>query len=307
MKHLSALVVFLGASSGGWPCCAVSPGEKVVFAGQTNLVIWDAATKTEHFIRDARFAAKTRHFGFIAPSPSEPELVEVDPEAFEVLSRLEPIPAERAGDAAKSASAGSEVEVVKEQDVAGYRAAVLKATDARALSTWLRSNGYRSTPGVEAWLKPYVAKGWYLTAFKVKNDAAVSSTGTVRMTFKADRPFNPYAVPSDNVPTNKQAGLKLFFVSTGRFKASLAEKPWKAPAWEADVPAKWTNELQGLLKLKSLPGNLHVATYHDFDFPSSGSEDLFFDPVSTTYNQGLVVGILAGLAASYGLARLYKR
>ena len=36
-------------------CCAVSSGKPVVNADQSVIIIWDAATKTQHFIRRASF------------------------------------------------------------------------------------------------------------------------------------------------------------------------------------------------------------------------------------------------------------
>src|SRR5262245_43952479 len=58
-------------------CCPVGPiGKPVVNADQTVLIIWDAATKTEHFIRRASFKSQADDFGFLIPTPDRPELSE---------------------------------------------------------------------------------------------------------------------------------------------------------------------------------------------------------------------------------------
>ena len=69
-------------------CCpAPRRGQPVVNADQTVILIWDAATKTEHFIRQASFKSEAEDFGFLVPSPSRPELDESGNEAFGFLSR----------------------------------------------------------------------------------------------------------------------------------------------------------------------------------------------------------------------------
>src|SRR4051794_6379519 len=70
-------------------CCPAPPsGKPVVNADQTVILIWDAAKKTQHFIRKASFKSDADDFGFLVPSPSRPELNESGNEAFAVLSRL---------------------------------------------------------------------------------------------------------------------------------------------------------------------------------------------------------------------------
>lgn len=55
-------------------CCPAGPrGKPVVNADQTVIMIWDAAAKTQHFIRRASFKTELDDFGFIVPSPTQPE------------------------------------------------------------------------------------------------------------------------------------------------------------------------------------------------------------------------------------------
>ena len=53
-------------------CCPAPPsGKPVVNADQTVILIWDPATKTEHFIRKATFKSEADDFGFLIPSPTQ--------------------------------------------------------------------------------------------------------------------------------------------------------------------------------------------------------------------------------------------
>src|SRR5216684_4415721 len=70
-------------------CCPAGPrGMPVVNADQTVIIIWDAAAKTQHFIRQASFKSEADDFGFLVPSPSQPELEESGNEAFGFLMKL---------------------------------------------------------------------------------------------------------------------------------------------------------------------------------------------------------------------------
>src|SRR5262245_5903949 len=60
----------------------------VVNADQTVLMIWDEATKTQHFIRQASFKSDADDFGFLIPTPAQPDLQESGSEAFKTLARI---------------------------------------------------------------------------------------------------------------------------------------------------------------------------------------------------------------------------
>src|SRR5579862_8909895 len=73
-------------------CSGVGPpGKPVVFGDQTNIIIWDEAHQTEHFIRNANFRSGADNFGFIAPTPGKPELHEASTKAFYTLASLAPV------------------------------------------------------------------------------------------------------------------------------------------------------------------------------------------------------------------------
>ena len=70
-------------------CCpAPRFGNWAVNADQTVIMLWDPVAKIQHFIRKAKFQADDKDFGFIIPSPAQPELSESGNEAFNVLHNI---------------------------------------------------------------------------------------------------------------------------------------------------------------------------------------------------------------------------
>jgi len=248
-----------------------------VNADQTVLIIWDAATKTQHFIRQASFKAEAEDFGFIVPSPSQPELEESGNAAFPYLRKLaEPeikkVPrptgmscgcssAPMANVAGKSA----EVAVLAEKQVAGFDAVVLEAMAADALVGWLKDHGYAFSPEIEAWAKPYVEAGWKFTALKVakpkddqKQNAVAASA--LRMSFKTERPLFPYREPDPQKAAAtlaaRQRLLRIYFVGEHRYRGELTpDQPWSGTvAWSDKLSAEDRSKLLELLNLPATTG-----------------------------------------------------
>src|SRR6266478_1701884 len=85
----TALVVLVHWESPVPACCPAPPsGKPVMNADQTVVILWDAATKTEHFIRQASFQSEADDFGFLVPTPTQPELAESGNEAFPYLLEM---------------------------------------------------------------------------------------------------------------------------------------------------------------------------------------------------------------------------
>src|SRR5262245_59879297 len=89
-SSLVAVVMAVLLSGTRMPACcpAPPPGKPVVNADQTVIILWDAASRTQHFIRKASFQSEADDFGFIVPSPSQPELEESGSDAFPYLQKL---------------------------------------------------------------------------------------------------------------------------------------------------------------------------------------------------------------------------
>jgi hypothetical protein len=258
-------------------CCAVSRiGKPVVNADQSVIIIWDAQTKTQHFIRRASFKSDADDFGFLVPSPTQPDLSESGNEAFPYLAQLtapetktRPAPPSFGCAAALPRDSGPatglwSVKVLEEKTVAGFDAAVLETKSATALVQWLKQHGYAYSPEVEAWAKPYVEKGWKITALKVaKNKESLGksvSAAALRMSFKTDRPLFPYREP-DYKGVNEALGakhrlLRIYFLAEARYQGELTkEQPWTGKTvWAGKLDAKQRSKVLEHLKLPEATG-----------------------------------------------------
>jgi hypothetical protein len=281
------------------PACAPCPppGKPVLNADQTVIIIWDATTKTEHFIRRASFHSEADAFGFVVPTPSEPELSESGNATFPYLQSLtEPerksVP--RPQNVGCSCGEGREsaqprVRVLQEKLVAGFNAAVLEASSSRGLADWLKKNGYALSPEIEAWAKPYVEADWKFTALRIAKSTEQSSNRLVdatalRMTFKTERPLFPYREPevklaNTSVETRKRL-LRIYFLADGRYDGTLST----ADRWTGQVA--WANQLkpeerERTLNLLNLPDSTGPAQWWltEFEDPwpyRKAPSDLYF-------------------------------
>jgi hypothetical protein len=269
----AALLVIFQLALPAPGCCPAPPsGKPVVNADQTVIIIWDAASRTEHFIRQASFKSQADDFGFLVPTPSQPELSESGNEAFPFLGKLtEPerkkVPRPSGGlgcgcskPPARVGAAALGVKVLAEKLVAGLQAVVLEAQSANALVGWLKDHGYAFSPEVEAWAKPYVEAGWKITALRVAKDKDGSSDPTVaasslRLSFKTDRPLFPYREPDPRKPAAALAAqhrlLRIYFLADARYQGELTrEVAWTGQvAWANPLGSPERNRLMELLNL----------------------------------------------------------
>lgn len=281
------VVVALVALSSSRPmpaCCPAPPsGKPVVNADQTVVLIWDSATKTQHFIRRASFQSEADDFGFVVSTPTQPELNESGNDAFPYLQKItEPERQKRhrpSGSIGCGCSAGvvreaksaapPPVRVLQEKVVAGFNAVVLEADTADALVHWLKTNGYAFSPEIQAWAKPYVDARWKFTALKVakaadEKDAKSVSATALRLTFKTDRPLFPYREPN---PEKAAAALgvrnrllRIYFISDTKYEGDFSGNR----GWTGRIV--WAGQLQdkqrlATLELLHLPPNTSPAEW----------------------------------------------
>ena len=295
-------------------CCPVfRDGSPVQIADQKVLLIWDSVTKTEHFIREATFSAdQDSHengFGFLVPSPSVPDIAAADGSIFDILTQqIQPriedairwqtyysaitryflghflLSADRIS---RSVPPTDSVQVIKTVHIGQYEATVLKASDPTELTTWLHDNEYDSRPELTEWSRPYVEKGWMITAFKYSEVAQDIELTAVRLSFKTESPVFPYRVPVDQIEEDKksQSLLRAFVIGPGRATGSFDNKQSNAPWLQGVVQyAKPLTDSQGLLE-NVLRGNhnadwemiqgLWLTAFDDHTWPS-GTKDLLF-------------------------------
>jgi hypothetical protein len=246
----------------------------VVNSDQTVIMIWDAATKTQHFIRKASFQSAADDFGFLVPTPTQPQLEESGNEAFTVLAQLtepphswSPTPVFPLGCAASAPSLGEmpPVRVVEEKLVAGFNAVVLEARSPESLVLWLKEHGYAYSPAVAAWAKPYIEQGWMITALKIAKqpddrEKARVAASSLRLSFKTDRPLFPYREPDSRAFAQelkaKQRTLRIYFFAEARYRGELTrDAAWTGKTvWAGKVSAAKRQEILESLKLPLTTG-----------------------------------------------------
>lgn len=306
--RLAVRVVLAGIlatiSEPGVYACITVPraGDRVHISEESALIVWDAASKTEHFIRRAKFDTKAKDFGFLVPTPTRPSLSEVDDAVFAKLLDLTRPPAryvspeDRAAEKAAAAKAAAEksapvVTVLETKTVAGFDAAVIASNDAHALNAWLKKNAYASSPELTEWLKPYLAGGWIITAFKISNGrpgAGRAVTTAVRMSFKTERPFFPYREPAVRDQTSR--ALELYFLSGERVEGRIGGdsaahtgerpgNPWPGrPLWARPLDRSAGKDLLKRVKLPEdlVPKVIWLTRFLDSSAPRPGTDELYF-------------------------------
>lgn len=281
--------------------CAPAPhaGDDVVIVEESAVIVWDPATKTEHFIRRATFRGKGRDFGFLVPTPAAPTLAAVDDAIFDALearTRRETVHVTRKkidwtplvmlvfGRKGEGMLTGvAPVQVLSTQKVAGYEAVVLAATDAGALQKWLADRDYAATPDLVEWLDVYVRKQWKITAFKIDTSQPeiAARTTAVKMSFTTDRPFFPYREPasqrrlSSNVNTSR--ALAVWVLGPERVRGTVGDaERWPGVLRRSDpLPEPLRAEVMKLANV-TLPPAVRMTAFLDQSAVRPGFDDLFF-------------------------------
>lgn len=241
---LAAAVAAVPSRPAAGCAVAVPPNSQADVSTESALIVWDAKTKTQHFVRTAAFATTSADLGFLVPTPTQPTIEQADPAVYRTLASAtaprtvtivkEVGPNFACGSRSESfATPNAEaraagVDVLEQKKVGDLDVAVLRADDANELRKWLANNGYDARPALTEWLKLYVANKWVVSAFKISADRSVrvppptpatgktpatpnlpagpnASSTTVRMSFAADRPFFPYREPADQRPAAADA------------------------------------------------------------------------------------------------------
>lgn len=283
------LLAVIGAAQPAFPCApAPHAGERVDVVEESAVIVWEPATKMQHFIRRATFRGTAKDFGFLVPTPTAPALAEVDEQIFDVLdaktARQTVHKTRRAIDwtplllysrlKSESATAGRPpVEVLATQKIAGYEAAVLDAIDATALSRWLEEHGYATTPDLTEWLDAYVKQGWKITAFKIDKSADESArTSAVKMSFQTERPFFPYREPASqraNAKYDDVRVLRIWFLGPERVKGVIGANTF----WPGVL--MWSDRVDSVAGL-TISANTRLTAFNDINNVRPGTDDLFF-------------------------------
>jgi hypothetical protein len=184
-------------------CAAVPRHEQNVYTTDEGaLIVWDEKTKTEHFVRRANFRSTGYDFGFLVPTPTQPDLDVADDHLFNELATItqarveyQEVVEERpvqfmpgcglllekraefgAADKSEALPRAGGVDVLEQKRLDDYDVAVLKfrkgdgdtpKSGADQVALWLVNHGYEAPPAIEKWLEKYVKDEWCITAFKI--------------------------------------------------------------------------------------------------------------------------------------------
>jgi hypothetical protein len=251
------------------------------------LIVWDGASGTEDFIREARFSGADNAFAFVVPTPTRPELSKVEV-PFAALRDAYPFdppppppePPEQGGPYGRVGDSGlirlpeiaigthqqavSPVVVVSQQRVGSFTAFVLAASDPGALAHWLNENRFRTTPAARAWLAHYVELGFTFSALRYDPPAKASASmtsETVRFRFKSPVPYYPYMEPARRGPAPETGrALDLWLLSTDDLRpvventvpTELWAAGWVQPFGEGVVRAITAEEARAKLSRSCL-------------------------------------------------------
>ena len=208
LAALAALGCILQASDAGACGVAYPQGSFAKFSEERSLIVWDAAKKTEHFIRALSLKGDPETFGVFIPTPTVPVIAKEKDDVIERVAQLftPPQTAPAGGGligkgAPATTGAPPPVQVMQRTQIGDFEAVTLKAVDANALGDWLSKNKFVDKPTLRTWEKTYLDKKWLITAVR----CTAKGTGdrklevpTMRLSFSIEAPFFPYTeVPTD--------------------------------------------------------------------------------------------------------------
>ncbi|MCF2533743.1 DUF2330 domain-containing protein [Yinghuangia soli] len=224
-------------------CGAMVPGsnQSVQVRSETSAVLWNGTE--EQIIMRLAVSGDATAAAWIMPVPSRAKLALGDEKLFdrleEVVAPVEktrtyfwpregdwPFTGGSDGDGSRSggapgSGAPAPVDVIATGTLGPFEYAQLAATDAAALETWLRTNGFAMPPGLAGSLQPYVAQKWEYVAVRLAPAAAPAGAGAgktatlggelqpLHLTFASDRLVYPMRL-SQRAATPQLLNLYVF-------------------------------------------------------------------------------------------------
>jgi hypothetical protein len=232
------------------PACGVAypTGSFARFSDERSLIVWDAAKKTEHFIRALSLKGDPETFGVFVPTPTLPAIAKENDAIIDRVAQLftPPTPPQAmAGGGGKGpmATGSPPVQVLQRTQIGDFEAVTLKAADEKSLGDWLAKNKFVDKPALRTWEKTYLDKKWLITAVR----CTAKGTGdrqlevpTMRLSFSIDAPFFPYTeVPAD--PADEAAYQKKYNTSPTAYRGyNYGTRPF-------DVYVVAQSQMQGLM------------------------------------------------------------
>ena len=238
---------------GGFFSRAAEGTRRPSLAYEQMLIVFDAAKRREHFVREVVFRTAREPFGFVVPAPARPEVAAVKKSPFADLRKSFPFepPTKgfRLGGMGGGMPAGAVgVQVLEVSKVGSFTAFVLAADDAKALAGWLSKNGFSSTPQADSWLAHYVKLKFYYVAMRYEPPSQAADAGTaeprtasetMRISFDTPLPYYPYFEPdpAPQSPPREPRLLDVWLVSKDAYVPVSAQTQGARVHWVRPLAA----------------------------------------------------------------------
>jgi hypothetical protein len=203
------LVLLLGLAGPPAQACGcgayIPRGGKASVDQERALIRWDG--RTEDIVMGLSVEGRSREAAWILPVPARATVKLGDAHLFDALEaftrprvRVETVSGNGAGAGGAPAGAAPPVRLLKRQALGPFDVSTLAATNAGALSGWLRTNGYRFSPRLASVLRAYVERGWYYVAVRLTpgegDDGLAGRLDPLRVTFPSKEIVYPMRASS---------------------------------------------------------------------------------------------------------------
>jgi hypothetical protein len=308
---VAAAIVGIGSGSiaPAQACGTFAPSARRLpsMAYEQVLIIHDAETDRQHFIREVAFRRADKPFGFVVPTPARAEVAPVNGTLFTLLRLQFPFePLARGlvgkgtvGGYGRGSGAGfGGVSVLETKKVGSFTAFVLAADDENALADWLKTHGFTTTRESQAWLAHYVRMKFHWVAMRYEPPAGATadaplSAETIRITFPTPVPYYPYLEPARPVDAPEPEPRLLDLWVVGRTEVTPVamrehdgRREWIRPARAGEVHRNaevLLRAVRGGMLDELLPeGELVVQTFQDQKRTRPGIGDILFVPATKT-------------------------
>jgi hypothetical protein len=182
-------------------------------AQERALIRWDG--HTEDIVMALGVLGGSKEAAVLLPVPARATVKLGDAKIFDALQELTKprvqkqfalFPPIMLGAGAPAPGAAPPVALLERQTLGPFDVSTLAATDAKALSEWLKANGYSFPPNLATVLQPYVAQNWFYVAVRLtpgaNGETLKGMLDPLWVTFASDKiiyPMRPSALARGNL------------------------------------------------------------------------------------------------------------
>ncbi len=182
-----------------------------------------------------RYSGRPEDFSWVLPVSGDVQVMTADGAFFDQLDAMtapviqapSPCPSNSRGFGSVSASsapslggagedAANPVTVIRTEVVGPYQSVLLRSTDADALTTWLRSNGYAIPPAIEPVIRGYNDMHMDFYVMRLRPGEGVQAMQPVRVRFATPSPVLPLRMVAAGAAD--KLGVNLMVFGEGRWE-----------------------------------------------------------------------------------------